>query len=182
MPSELVPLLAQLLTALVSGGATIIAAYITVSHLRGPKPELNKAEVAQHKRPWHPLLGVVLVIAGWAIGGAIAVPLARTLAVLTWSSIAMGGAIGWAVGAAFAGFMTGQALRLAAPAVELKHILAVVIGWTAAGLIGGGLSWELAFSPLTGAISVTGGTIGGALAGATGGTLRDGLSNTRDCL
>jgi hypothetical protein len=154
--------LGQLVSALITGAATIVAAYVTVAHVEGVKQRRPQRR-GQRSQPalWHPLPAVLVMIGGWAVGGAIAMPTAITTMMFVWSSPAMGGAVGWAFGGAVAGFLTALALRLGGATIGPAHTIALTMGWAAGGVVGGGLSWQLA--------SISGGAIGGALGGCVGG-------------
>ncbi len=180
----------QLAAALVSAAATVIAAYITVSRAgsasgarrassgraligggsdRG-KP--NKDGIRGHPREvphrpteepsdWSPVLALTILVLGWVVGGAIALPLGILVAHGPSSSGAMGGAFGWFSGAAFGGLIMGIAMRLASLEIKPRHLLKLSVGWATAGALGGAISWELS--------NLFGGLLGGATVGLVGG-------------
>ncbi len=188
----------QLLGSIITGAATIVAAYITVAHVNkkdrqsrerdqaarfdagdtvGASRSTGLPDTTQRSRhetarqadaggfssaAWHPRMAAVIIVAGWAVGGAIAMPLAIIMRFAGLGTL-LGGALGWAAGTAFAGFVMIQGVRLLGRSPTGVQSLVLVVGWAAAGAIGGGLSWEQS--------SIVGGAIGGAVAGTIGGLI-----------
>jgi hypothetical protein len=162
MESSSLGILAQLGSAMIGGASSIIVAYITVAHAK--RTERQSTQENREGKPHfrRPLLALAILVVGWIAAGALAMPLAITVEQFLWASAGMAGAVGWALGGALAGVTSAQGLRLMGFRVKLQHVIVMTIGWAAAGILGGGLSWN--YSP-----SLGGEALGGALGGTAGG-------------
>src|SRR5262245_38978499 len=129
---------------------------------RAPDDRTPRSPDVRPRRPppgrpmWVPVL---VIVAGWAAGGAIG--LALTFSIVTLFGAAFGGGLGWAIAGMVGAFTIGKGLRLVEPLMRSEHVVMFTVGWAVAAGIGGLLSWAL--------LSLTGGIVAGGLGGAIGG-------------
>lgn len=108
---------------------------------------------------------ILVMAAGWAIGGAIGLVLIFYWIVVPQAldDAAFPAAMGWGMTSAIGGLSVALALKRLAPAIKGKHIGMFMFGGALGGAIGAAISWSLP--------SVLFGFIGGAIGGGVFGVM-----------
>ena len=102
------------------------------------------------------LVPALLLVFGWALGGALGLSIVFNLVGITGGPF--GAAIGWAIAGAIGGFFTGLALHKIEPSIRWAQICMFAMGCSVGGAMAGALSWSVP--------SVIGGFIGGGIGGS----------------